>query len=120
MRVLVTGSRTWNDENEIAYALLNVYHEHGPFTLVSGACSKGADRIAEQIVEDWGISGMEIGRHPADWERDGRSAGFIRNRHMVDLGADYCLAFIRRGSKGASMTATLAEKAGIPTKRFTV
>jgi len=58
------------------------------------------------------------------------AAALHRDDRMVALGADHCLAFIapcvkpacRRpqphGSHGASYTADLAEKAGIPTRRW--
>lgn len=68
--------------------------------------------MAERIAE---TSGWTIELHPADWDKHGKRAGFLRNKEMVDLGADAVLAFIRNNSKGATMTLDLARKAGLPT-----
>ena len=105
-RVLVTGSRTWDDEQTIREALQPHY---GPgAVLVSGACPRGADAIAERIWAEWG---GQVERHPADWQRYGRNAGMIWNRRMAALGADVCLAFIGGGSLGASGAAAVAGRA---------
>ena len=112
-RVLITGSRTWQSAETIRETLSTV--PGGPHTLVSGACPLGADAMAEDAAARMG---WEIERHPADWNRYGKRAGFIRNSLMVELGADQCFAFIRDNSKGASMTARIAESAGIPTTIF--
>ena len=111
-RILITGSRDWTDRATIADALRAYAHDGA--TIVSGACPKGADRICE---EEWEGNGP-VELHPAEWSRHGRRAGFVRNAEMVKLGADLCMAFIRNGSKGATMTAELAERSGIPTIRF--
>ncbi|MGI8446595.1 MAG: DNA polymerase [Streptosporangiaceae bacterium] len=113
-KVLVTGSRTWTDETAIAAALREHWHD-GNALLISGACPRGADAIAERI---WRSQGGLVEHHPADWDT-GRDAGMRRNAAMVARGADVCLAFIRDHSPGASHTARLAERAGIPVRRYT-
>lgn len=117
MRLLITGSRDWTDELAIMQAISDVAIPPEAWTLVSGACPTGADRIAEQFAEGLGMT-LEL--HPAEWEKYGKRAGFKRNDEMVDLGADICLAFIKNRSKGATHTAHFAERAGIPTYRTEV
>ncbi len=115
-RVLVTGSRTWDDEAVIKDALLRTYIHFGAFRLVHGT-ARGADRMAAKAARV--LPGVKIEGHPAQWNRHGHSAGFVRNKHMVDLGAALCIAFIKDDSAGATMCAGLAEAAGIKTYRFT-
>jgi len=119
-RVLVTGSRDWDDAELLAHELgLEVgkgIHRAGRVVVVHGACPTGADYLADFIGRS--DADVTVERHPADWSRHGRAAGFRRNAEMVALGAGVCLAFIKDGSRGATHTADLAEKAGIPVKRY--
>lgn len=91
------------------------------FTIIHGDCPSGVDRMASMIITqvsfNLGISVIEE-KHPADWERYGKSAGPRRNGEMVKLGADMCLAFLTNESRGGAMTAKMAERAGILTRRF--
>lgn len=107
-RVLVTGSRTWTDESIIQKALEREF-EPGA-VLVSGACPRGGDEICERLGA---AIGYQIERHPADWKRHGRGAGFRRNVEMVQRGADVCLGFVAGGSRGASHTVNAARAAGL-------
>ncbi|MCL7377442.1 SLOG family protein [Streptomyces sp. 35G-GA-8] len=124
-RILITGSRDWNnrrviDDTLTALAAANTFHDRTT-VIVHGACPSGADAMAD----DWArwhsrrSPLIEFERHRANWQINGKRAGFIRNAHMVQLGADVCLAFIKDSSRGASHTAQLAEQAGIPTRRWT-
>ncbi|MER6601123.1 SLOG family protein [Streptomyces parvus] len=128
-RVIVTGSRDWQDIGIVRRALdevLAVRPHNQPLVVVHGDCPTGADIMAkawalttftpactdnfERVTEE---------PHPAGWHLHGRKAGPIRNQNMVNKGADLCLAFIRNGSRGATGCANLAEAAGIPTRRWT-
>ena len=128
-RVLVTGSRDWQAIGTVRGALDEVLWslpDDQPLVVVHGDCPTGADIMAKVwaltrstpvCTDDYRPVAEEP--HPAAWHVHGNAAGPIRNKAMVDKGADVCLAFIRDGSRGASHTAALAEQAGIETRRFT-
>lgn len=115
-RILVTGSRTWNDQETIERELLRIWLAQGcrlDAVVVHGDCHRGADRIADQC---WRRRGLPVEPHPAQWNTHGLAAGRIRNQQMVDKGAAICLAFIRGDSRGATHCMTRAEQAGIPVR----
>jgi len=117
VRVLVTGSRTW-DNSELMFAVLDgmlLATTAQYLTVVHGACTRGADAIAD----DWcARRGVPVQRFPANWQRYGDAAGPIRNKAMVASGVNRCVAFIRDNSPGATGCANLADASGIFTIRF--
>jgi hypothetical protein len=117
MRILVTGSRHWTDEQVIFQALdkltgaspaiIKSGHGH---TVVNGGCPTGADFYARRWA---GARGAACITFYADWAQ-GRRAGPLRNQKMVDAGADVCVAFPLRNSPGTEDCMRRAEKAGLP------
>lgn len=114
LRLLITGSREWEDVDWI-HRVLEEYVGSCDPVLVSGHCPSGADVICENFAYNMG---WDVELHPADWDRYGKRAGYVRNYEMVREGADVCLAFIRNRSKGASHTARFAQEARIETRIF--
>lgn len=121
-RVLVTGSRDWTLWATLEAALeaeQAIAEASGrPMVVVDGFARTGADAMAHA----WAVrNGVAVERHPARWRANGvynPQAGLLRNRKMVELGADVCLAFIRSGSRGASHCARLAEESDITVNRY--
>ena len=116
MRILVTGSRDWPYAQIVGWELDKATAGIRPVTIVEGACPTGADNFAwgwvcRESFDDTQVHGE---RHPADWAKHGRSAGFVRNQEMVALGADLCLAFVYNESRGTSHCVRAARMAGIP------
>jgi hypothetical protein len=118
-RILVTGSRTWIDEEVITRELerfRRVYMKYGvDIVIIHGKCPRGADDIADKWAKK---NGIEVEPHPADWNTYGKGAGHRRNAEMVKTDPDMVLAFIRNNSPGATGCAELAEKAGLIVRRF--
>lgn len=140
IHVLVTGSRTWDDQQAVADALLDAWHdavqlvsEEVQFTVVHGDCPTGADAMSKQWAIDNGVFHVAV---PADWaapctdqcppnpHRKTSSkhgdycplAGHHRNQLMVDMGADLVLAFHRNNSRGTADCIRRAKQAGIPVR----
>lgn len=113
IRILVTGSRHWPEPQAVWGALDRAAtgHDRGSLTVVTGDCPTGADHAAAR----WALGrGVQLDVFYADWQRHGKAAGPLRNGHMVDSGADLCLAFPFGRSPGTRGCMRLAEAAGIP------
>jgi hypothetical protein len=88
LRVIVCGSRGWEDRERIELRLSQL--PPSPTTVLVHGGAKGPDTIAAQFA---GLCGMTVEPHPAEWDRLGKRAGFVRNEKMALLGADVCIAF---------------------------
>jgi len=145
-KVLVTGSRDWSDYGAVARQMaiaIGDAKEKGYQKILfwDGECPTGADAFCKEFANKVEHSVPDIiiehRGFPAKWyEHDENcqhprkgycvAAGPRRNKQMVDLGPDLCLAFIgdctsprckkpgKHPSHGASGCARLAEQAGIP------
>lgn len=89
------------------------YWNAGPVTVVCGG-ARGADRLAAREAR---VLGCEVEEYPADWDRFGKAAGFIRNQEMVDSGADLVIAL--PGGNGTAHCVQCAKRAGIEVVRVT-
>lgn len=113
-RILVTGSRDWDDELMIRYALkqyIDVLPDYVDEPVVMHGDCRGADKIAAAQALDLGFW---VEAYPADWELHGKRAGILRNLDMLDLNPDIVLAFRRNGSRGTTHMIEAAKKRGIP------
>jgi YspA, cpYpsA-related SLOG family len=138
-RVLVTGSRTWSDPAAVRRELLLIWHhdlqQGQPMVVVHGG-ALGADSYARSWALAMARHGHPVAeeRHPADWAKHGRRAGYVRNAEMVGCGADKCLCFAMPCSKAgcagrpphdshgaahcAAHCAALARSAGIELRKI--
>ncbi len=108
MKVLVCGSRDWQDEDRI----LDEITEAGATEIITGDC-RGADKLALKCAARLGLPAKMF---PALWGRHGKAAGPSRNQEMVDEKPDVCLAFVLPGSRGTWDTVNRCKRAGIPVK----
>lgn len=109
MRIAIIGSRNFNDYNLVTETLLPYKSK---ITLIVSGGAKGADSLGEK----WAIkNNIQTLIFPADWDKHGKRAGFIRNEDIIK-NCDGVLAFWDGGSKGTAHSLSLAEKYNKPIK----
>jgi hypothetical protein len=116
MRVLVCGSRHFNDLRKMQLEFDHIFDVDDTVTLIHGD-APGADRLSEQALTGYFHGGFEVKRYPAKWDEHGKAAGPIRNKQMIDEGKpDMVVAFLAKGSRGTKNMIEQATKANIPVK----
>ena len=113
---LIVGSRNFADftffEQKVDYFLQN----YSDIVIVSGG-ARGADALAKRYAKERNLEYVEF---PADWDKHGKSAGYIRNEEMHKYIAQFekrgCIAFWDGESKGTQHNFPLAKKYNTPIK----
>ena len=112
-KVIIAGGRDFNDyellKKKCDYYLSNL--DTDEIIIVSGA-ARGADSLGEKYANE---KNYKIDSHPADWNKYGKSAGYRRNKEMVDI-ASAAICFWDGKSKGTKHTIDLCKEKRIPYK----
>jgi hypothetical protein len=112
MRILICGGRDFTDKWKFYEVMDRLSEEYDfdnkqPIVIIAGE-ARGADTLAKEYAEEcWEYAG-----YPADWNKYGKRAGYVRNQQMLDEGKpELVVAF--PGGKGTAMMIELAKKAGV-------
>ena len=106
--VIVCGSRSFVAYSMLCQTLDEVFAAKKPTAIICGE-AKGVDTLGKQYAVAHHIQVLSF---PANWEKHGRGAGFIRNAEMLKH-ADTVVAFWDGKSKGTKHMIDISRKAGI-------
>jgi len=106
MKVILAGCRCITGSNELTAAI----RESG-FEITEVVC--GEARGVDALGRWWaGQHSIPVASFPADWDRDGRSAGYLRNVRMAEY-ADALIAVWNNKSPGTRHMIQTAREKGL-------
>lgn len=113
-KVIIAGGRKFSDYAllcESCDKFLCQKHQTHDIVVISGT-ARGADTLGERYAHERGYA---VEKYPADWNRDGKAAGPIRNAQMAKV-ADTLIAFWDGQSKGTANMIDQAKTRGLSIK----
>ena len=108
MKVIIAGSRDFSDFQLLYAKCEEVLANVNKAEIVSGT-ARGADRLGEHYAS---LKGHSVRQFPADWDKHGKAAGYVRNKEMADY-ADCLIAFWDGESRGTKHMIDLATEKGL-------
>jgi predicted Rossmann fold nucleotide-binding protein DprA/Smf involved in DNA uptake len=105
MKVGIVGSRSFSNFG-ILQKIMTEHLKPGDIVVSGGA--SGTDSLAEEIAK---TNGFKTHIYLPNWKIYGKSAGFIRNKQIVD-NSDYIIAMWNGSSKGTKHSIDLAKSQG--------
>ena len=113
IRLIISGSRDF-DNYELLKEEVDKYIKSmdKPVVEIVSGKAKGADLLGEKYAKE---KGLIIAEFPAEWDKYGKKAGYLRNTEMGKY-ADYAICFTN-GSKGTEMMINIMKYFKKPYKR---
>lgn len=116
-KLIIAGSRTFNDydvlKKEVDEFLSEISAVEMPIEIVSGGAT-GADSLGERYAKE---RHLPIRVFKADWDKDGKAAGPIRNKEMAKY-SHGLVAFWDQKSSGTANMIAVASINGLAIKVY--
>lgn len=109
MKLAIVGSRSFDNYNLLDYVIKDKYDISEIEMIISGA-ARGADTLGRKFAIENKIELLEF---PAEWDKYGKAAGYIRNEQIIDA-CDECVCFWDGESRGTKHDIDLCKKKGKP------
>lgn len=109
IKVIISGGRDFENYALLKFKCNAILKDiNDEIQIVSGG-SKGADTLGERYAKD---KGFICKRFEAEWDKNGKAAGPIRNEEMAKY-ADYLIAFWNGKSIGTKSMISKAQNVGL-------
>ena len=105
--IIIAGGRNFSDFNLLNRKVSKILTNMQDITIANGA-----DSLAERYATAHGIDLIIM---PANWKKDGKQAGYIRNTRMAEF-ATHLIAFWDGRSNGTKHMIKTARDLGIKTR----
>lgn len=109
MKLIVAGSREFNNYT-LTTKYINYYCKYKSIQEIVCGEARGADLLGKRYAED---NNIPVVSFPAEWNKYGKSAGYIRNEAMAKYGT-HLIAFWDGISLGTSHMIDLAKSYNLP------
>jgi len=96
VKVVIAGSREITNYSELIRAIEDSKFE---ITAVVSGTARGVDRMGERFAVE---NNLEVLPYPANWDKYGKRAGYLRNSEMADV-SDAAIILWDGESKGTKM-----------------
>lgn len=96
-KVIIAGGRNFNDFQKLCTTMDHLLKNKTDITIISGG-ARGADSLGEKYAK---LRGYKLIVMKADWNKNGKRAGFLRNMEMLNV-TDGIVCFWDGKSRGTN------------------
>ena len=125
VNIIIAGSRTFDNYECLKKKVLNFIGEKqielSNICIISGT-ARGADKMGENFAKELNL---KLKCFPADWDKYGKQAGFLRNTKMANYAIEddnqgILIAFWDGKSSGTKHMIEIAKKKELEVKIFVI